>query len=231
MSSPCGRAIGAPAGLDLSPAPRGAAEFAMKRWTFALSIAVAAAWLSPALAGAAEAAGEGAGATSPLYSPSQGAITGVATIVIFALLVAVLGKYAWAPILTGLKAREEKIRKEIADAEAARAKADAALRQYNEQLASAEQKVRDMLSKATQDAENLATQIRTRAQQESEETKERALKDIDAARDQALSDIYQQTADLATRVAEKIIRRNLNADDQRELVNQSLSELQTAGAG
>jgi F-type H+-transporting ATPase subunit b len=201
----------------------------MKRRKFAVLIVAATAAASPIAARAAEAAGNEA--NSPLYGPSQGAITGVATIVIFALLVAVLGKYAWAPILTGLKAREDKIRKEIADAEAARAKADAALAEYNRQLATAEQKVRDMLSKATTDAENLSNQIRARAQQEAEETRERALKDIEGARDQALSEIYQQTADLATRVAEKIIRRNLNADDQRELVNQSLNELQTAGAG
>lgn len=200
----------------------------MKRWKFALLISALALAASPIAARAAEAAGDEP--SSPLYAPSQGAITGVATIVIFALLVAVLGKYAWAPIIAGLKAREEKIRKEIADAEETRAKAEAALRQYNEQLATAEQKARDMLAKATADAENLANQIRARGQQEAEESKERALKDIDAARDQALSEIYQQTADLATRVAEKIIRRNLNPDDQRELVNASLNELQTVGA-
>ena len=182
---------------------------------------------SPILAEEASKAGE---ATSPLYDTSQGIVTGIVTIVIFALLVVILRKYAWGPILSGLKAREEKIRKDIADAEAARAKAEATLREYNQQLATAEQKTRDMLAAATRDAENLATQIRARAQQEAEETKERAIKDIDAARDQALSDIYQQTADLATRVAEKIIRRNLNADDQRDLVNQSLQELQTVGA-
>jgi F-type H+-transporting ATPase subunit b len=182
---------------------------------------------SPVLAEEASKAGE---ATSPLYGTSQGIVTGVVTIVIFALLVAILGKYAWGPILSGLKAREEKIRKDIADAEAARAKAQATLDEYNRQLATAEQKVREMIAQATRDGENLATQIRARAQQEAEETKERAIKDIDAARDQALSEIYQQTADLATRVAEKIIRRNLNADDQRDLVNQSLQELQTVGA-
>jgi F-type H+-transporting ATPase subunit b len=156
---------------------------------------------------------------SPLYGPGEGVITGTVTIVIFVVLVAVLGKYAWGPILKGLKDREDKIRKDLSDAEAARAKAQASLDEYNRQLATAEQKVRDMLSQATRDAENLATQIRARAQQEAEETKERAIKDIDAARDQALSDIYQQT-----------IRRNLNADDQRDLVNQSLQELQTVGA-
>lgn len=169
--------------------------------------------------------------SSPLYGPSQGVITGTVTIIIFVILVAVLGKYAWGPILKGLKDREDKIRKDIADAEAARAKAQATLDEYNRQLATAEQKVREMIAQATRDAENLATQIRARAQQEAEDTKERAVKDIDAARDQALSEIYQQTADLATRVAEKIIRRNLNADDQRDLVNQSLQELQTVGAG
>jgi F-type H+-transporting ATPase subunit b len=175
-------------------------------------------------------AGHGDEATSPVYQPAQGIITGVATIVIFILLVAVLGKYAWGPILAGLKAREEKIRKDIAAAEEARARAEATLRQYNDQLATAEQKVRDLLTKATADAEKLAGSIRTRGQQEAEEIKERAMRDIDAAREQALSEIYQQTADLATRVAEKILRRNLNADDQRTLVNESLQELQTVGA-
>lgn len=201
----------------------------MKRWTVVTLLALSLGALLAPPCTAAEAA-EGAQPSSPLYSPSQGVITGTVTIVIFAVLVAVLGKYAWMPILNGLKAREEKIRKEIADAEAARAKAQATLDEYNRQLATAEQKVRDMIAQATRDGENLATQIRARAQQEAEETKERAVKDIDAARDQALSDIYQQTADLATRVAEKIIRRNLNADDQRDLVNQSLQELQTVGA-
>lgn len=167
---------------------------------------------------------------SPLYAPNQGLITGIVTIVIFVVLVAVLGKYAWGPILSGLRAREEKIRKDIADAEATRARAEATLREYNQQLATAEQKVRDLLNQAATDAEKLAAQVRTRAQQEAEETRERALKDIEAARQQALAEIYEQTADLATRVAEKILRRNINADDQRELVNQSLQELQAVGA-
>jgi F-type H+-transporting ATPase subunit b len=200
----------------------------MKRWILALVLGGAALAASCPAALAAEGAAEGGGeATSPLYTVNQGLISGIATIVIFVLLVAVLGKYAWGPILSGLKAREDKIRKDIADAEAVRAKAEATLREYNQQLATAEQKVRDMIAKATTDAEQLAASIRARAQQESEETKERTMRDIENAREQALSEIYAQTAELSTRIAEKILRRNLNADDQRELVNQSLQELQT----
>ena len=197
----------------------------MKRRMLALLFGVAAVALATAPVLAVEGP-EGGEATSPLYTVNQGLITGLATIIIFVLLVAILGKYAWGPILSGLKAREEKIRKDIADAEAARAKAEATLREYNAQLATAEQKVRDMIAKATSDAEQLAASIRARAQQESEETKERAMRDIENAREQALAEIYAQTAELSTRIAEKILKRNLNADDQRELVNQSLQELE-----
>ena len=178
---------------------------------------------------AAEAAAEAGEATSPMYAPNQGLITGIVTIVIFILLLAVLGKFAWGPIVAGLRAREDKIRQDIADAEAARAKAEGTLREYNAQLAAAEAKVRDMLSKAAADAEKIATGLRMQAQQESEEIKERANREIDAARKSALSDIYAQAADLSTRIAEKILRRNLNADDQRDLVAASLEQLQPMG--
>jgi F-type H+-transporting ATPase subunit b len=68
-----------------------------------------------------------------------------------------------------------------------------------------------------------------RAQQESEEIKERANREIDSARKAAVADIYAQAADLSTGIAEKILRRNLNATDQRDLVDRSLEQLQTAG--
>jgi F-type H+-transporting ATPase subunit b len=193
---------------------------------FALLLGVVAVVLTTAPVLAAEGPEAGGEANSPLYAPNQGLITGLATIIIFVLLVAILGKYAWGPILSGLRAREEKIRKDIADAEATRARAEATLREYNAQLATAEQKVRDMIAKATSDAEQLAASIRARAQQESEEIKERAMRDIENAREQALAEIYAQTAELSTRIAEKILKRNINADDQRELVNQSLQELE-----
>ncbi|HVT89008.1 MAG TPA: F0F1 ATP synthase subunit B [Tepidisphaeraceae bacterium] len=147
-------------------------------------------------------------------------------VVIFAVMLIILYPTAWKNVLAGLKAREERIRKDIADAEAARAKADATLKQYNTQLAAAEDRVRQMLNQAAADGEKLATSIRMKAQADAEDIKERATKDIEAARDAALREIYEKTAELATNVAEKIIRRNLNASDQQDLVRQSLEQLQ-----
>ena len=177
----------------------------------------------------AEAAGghEGGPSAELLRGGSEGAITAITTLVVFLLLVVVLGKFAWGPIATGLKAREDKIRKDIEEAEAARGRAEKTLAQYNQQLATAEEKVRQIIATAGADAEKLATNIRMKAQADAEEIKERATKDIEAARDAAVRDFQQYAAEVATNAAEKIIRRNLNASDQQDLVRQSLDQLQT----
>ncbi len=149
------------------------------------------------------------------------------TIIIFVIMLLILYPTAWKQVLTGLKNREDRIRKDIADAEAARVRAESTLAEYNKQLAAAEARGRDILNKATSDAEGLATTIRNRAQKDSEEIKDRATKDIEAARAQAVADVQRQAAELATLVAEKILRRSLNVSDQEDLVRQSLDQMQT----
>jgi F-type H+-transporting ATPase subunit b len=150
-------------------------------------------------------------------------------LVIFILLVAILYKAAWKNVLAGLTAREQRIRKDIADAEAARLKAEATLREYTKQLTDAEGKVRDILAKAASDAEKVGQSIRMQAQTDSEEIKERANREIEASKNQAIREIYERAADLSTSIAEKILRRNLNADDQRDLVSRSLDQMQEIG--
>jgi len=147
-------------------------------------------------------------------------------VIIFLVLLAVLYPTAWKNVLAGLKAREQKIRGDIAEAEAARAKAEATLREYNTQLASAEARVRDMINGASADAQRIAAQIRAQGEQEAQEAKERATREIEAAKKQAIDEIYEQTAVLATSVAEKILRRNLNPNDQKDLVTRSLDQVQ-----
>src|SRR5205814_4090431 len=87
-------------------------------------------------------------------------------VIIFIILLMILYPTAWKNVLAGLKAREQRIRQDITDAEAARKRAAETLDQYNKQLATAEQQVRDILAKATADAEKVATGLRMQAQQE-----------------------------------------------------------------
>ena len=187
--------------------------------TFALAVDV-----EPA-AGGTTAAGDGHAEAAP--TPFAGTIAqSIAAIVVFLVVFAVLKQKAWGPMIKGLSDRENKIRRDIEEAEAARARSEATLREYQAQLATAEQKVRDLLAKATADAEQIATNVRARTQQEAEETKDKATREIDTARRDAVRQVHEQAAILATNVAEKILRRSLNAEDQRDLVAASLDELQ-----
>jgi len=161
-----------------------------------------------------------------LPGPNVGLVTAITTLVIFALLLAVLGRFAWGPIAEGLRTREQRIRKEIADAEAARAKADALLKEYNDRLATAEAKVRQLMAGAKTDAEKIAAEIRARGEIEAEDARKRATTDIEAAGKKAVREVYEKAAEIATNVAEKILRRHIVAEDQRDLVNQGLEKLQ-----
>src|SRR3954471_3621846 len=165
----------------------------------------------------------------PDFSKKETWMSALWVVIIFLVLLAVLYPTAWKNVLSGLKAREDRIRKDIAEAEAARARAEATLKEYNAQLATAENRVREMINSATKDGERIATEIRMRAQAEAEDAKKRAMKEIDTAKQNALSEIYQRAAELSTSIAEKILRRSINAEDQKDLVKRSLDELQGVG--
>jgi len=156
---------------------------------------------------------------------NEGLVTGIVTLIVFVVLVIVLGKFAFGPISKGLAAREAKIRKDLEDAERAAAAAKAQQAEYAAQLAKAGDEVRAILEKANADAQALATRVKMQAQQDAEDAKERALKEIESSRKAAVAEIHEYAATLSTSIAEKILRRNLNADDQRELVRQSLDNL------
>ena len=146
-------------------------------------------------------------------------------LVTFVVVLIVLYKLAWKNVLAGLKSREKRIHDDIAGAEALRLKAEGTLKEYDNQLAAAQNKVQEMLNQATVAAHRIAEQMRVGAQAEAEQIRERALKEIDEAKKQAVNEIYREAAELATSVAEKILRRNLNADDQRDLVKSSLEQM------
>jgi len=157
--------------------------------------------------------------------------TAIWVLIIFVILLIILYPTAWKNVLAGLKGREEKIRKDIADAEAARGRAEATLREYAARMDAADAHIRELIAQATAEGERMATTIRLHAQEEAEQIKEKATRDIEASRDQAIREIYRQTADLATSVAEKILRRNLTAADQQDLVDRSLEQFQSLNRG
>src|SRR4051812_6890697 len=84
----------------------------------------------------------------PIPPSKDTIVSAVWVLIIFILMLVILYPLAWKKVLAGLKSREERIRNDIAGAERRRREAEATLKQYNDQLAGAETRIRDMLAKA-----------------------------------------------------------------------------------
>ena len=152
--------------------------------------------------------------------------TAIFTVAVFLVLLVVLGKWAWGPILSGLQDREEKIRLALEKADRSREEAERTLAEYRQQLEQARQQAQTIIEEGRSDAVKIAEQLRGQAEQEAQTLREKAQRDIAAAKDQALKEIYEQTTQLATDMAAGIIGKSLNPEDHHRLLQESLNQLQ-----
>jgi F-type H+-transporting ATPase subunit b len=154
---------------------------------------------------------------------------GIWSLVVFALLLFVLGRYAWRPMLEGLRRREESIKSAIDEAQKTREEAQNLRTQLERQLAQAHEKVREIIDEGRRAAQQMQQEMINKARAENQTERERLRREIETAKDQALHDIWNQTAQLATLISAKAIRRQITEADHRHLVDEALSELHQAG--
>lgn len=149
----------------------------------------------------------------------------------FAVLLVVLGKFAWKPVMRAMEARERLVADLIAKAQAQQADSQRLLEDYQQRLEQVDQEAAKRLEEARRNAETARAQIMATARTEAEKAIQQATADIDAARRQALEDLYRYAAELATDAAGKIMRKELTPQDQRRLVADSLELIrQRAGS-
>jgi len=150
---------------------------------------------------------------------------GIWTSVVFVLLVLVLSKFAWKPLLQSLQEREGKIRDSLDQAERARAEAAELIKQNERNMARAEEEyqriVQDARAMGEKMKEEIVNKARTQAQQELQNAKEEIQRDVDAAKQQLRTEV----ADLAIKAAEKILDENLDAGKQKKIIDNVLKEL------
>jgi len=176
----------------------------------------------PALA--AEPAGHGApeGGLSPFAGNVGNAIW---TLVIFGLVVLVLGKYAWKPILAALQQRESFIHDALAAAKRDREEAEARLKEYADKLVGARQEATAIVDEARRDAEAVKRKVLAEAHEEKGKEIERAKREITIAKETAVKELYAQAAALSTQLAAKVLRREVNPQDHERMIRDSLAEL------
>ncbi|WP_432797796.1 F0F1 ATP synthase subunit B [Poriferisphaera sp. WC338] len=144
-------------------------------------------------------------------------------LVLFLVLFAVLAKFVWPPILKGLQDREQKIEGDLANAEKASNDATSKLDELKAQLADANKQAQEIIDASRVEAQKLAEQIKSQAEADTQTRLERVESEIRGAKEAALAEIYEQTAALSTSVAGKILQKEISADDQRSLIDQSLA--------
>jgi F-type H+-transporting ATPase subunit b len=153
---------------------------------------------------------------------------GLWSIVVFLALFFILKRYAWGPILEGLQKREETIRGALADAHRAQEEARRIQIELQQQLDQAGEKVREILDTGRRDADRVRDDMISKARSEIQSERDRLRREIDLARDQALQQLWEQSAQLATLISAKAIRRHLSEADHRRLVDEALSDLRQA---
>jgi len=147
------------------------------------------------------------------------------TMVIFVLVLVVLGKYAWGPLLDALQKREAYIRESLETARRDRLEAEARLREYMEKLAAARAEATVIIDEGRRDAEVVKRRIEEHAKQESQKMIERAKREIDTAMAEATRQLYALSAKLATELAARIIERELNPQDHERLIAEAIAEI------
>lgn len=149
----------------------------------------------------------------------------IAAVIVFLILFAVLTKFAWGSILQGLQDREAKIKKDLEQAQEAAKQAADTLKEYQVKLAAAQEEAKGIIDQGRSDAQSIASKLKEQAQKDAQQLQQRSRDEIRLAKEQAIQEIYAQAADLSVAVAEKILHRQLNAQDHQQIIEQSLAEL------
>jgi F-type H+-transporting ATPase subunit b len=173
------------------------------------------------------AAEEGGGAG--LFSINGGLM--IWTIVLFLLLLGVLRKYAWGPILAALDAREEGIQGALDKAANEREEAQRLLAEHKAALADSRKEAQQILADAKAAGEQIRKDIEEKARVEAQGMVESARKEIVRERNEALDSIRQESVDLALAAASRLLQERLDDDRDRTLVQNYLSGVGPAETG
>lgn len=141
-------------------------------------------------------------------------------LLMFIILLALLKKFAWGPLMGVMKQREEHIASEIESAEQSRAEANKLLEEQKELLKEARQEAQNMIENSKKHGENQRQEIMEAARQEAERLKENARREIAQEKENAVQALREQVASLSVMIASKVIEKELSAEDQEKLISE-----------
>ncbi|MDP4169400.1 MAG: F0F1 ATP synthase subunit B [Bacillota bacterium] len=145
-------------------------------------------------------------------------------LVMFLILLALLKKFAWGPLMGIMKQREEHISGEIMAAEDSNLEAKKLLEEQRALLKEARTDAQNLMENARKQGDIQREEIVVAARAEAERIKEAAKLEIDTQKEKAVAAIREQVASLSVMIASKVIEKELSAADQDQLINEYIQE-------
>jgi F-type H+-transporting ATPase subunit b len=162
---------------------------------------------------------------NPLVQPDPGLF--IWTILTFLVLLFLLAKFAWRPLLKALDSRHDLIQKSLEDAERAKQELERLQRESAQIIHQARVEAEAVISRSRTDAERLREEIKQKARSEGESMIRGAERQIQLETNRAIQQIRHEAVDLSITIASKLLRRHLSREDNERLINDALQELDT----
>ena len=162
---------------------------------------------------------------NPLVQPDPGLF--IWTILTFLVLLGLLAKFAWRPLLQALEARQELIRKSLEEAQQARRELERVSQESAQILKESRVQAETIIAQSRTDAERLREEMRQKAKAESETIVRNAERQIQLETSRALEQIRREAVDLSVMIASKIIQRNLTREDNEKLIDEAMKQVES----
>lgn len=147
------------------------------------------------------------------------------TIIIFLLLLFLLMKFAWKPLLAMLEKREDNIRHALLDAEKAREELANVKEDTEKLLSQARNESQAIVTAGKKNAERMKDEIIEKAQSKSDALLDEMKKQIQIEKERAIADVKAEVVNLSMEIAKKLIKKNLTKEDNLKLINESLNSI------
>ena len=148
----------------------------------------------------------------------------IAQLLIFVVMLGVLYRFAWGPLLKILNERRERIQQGVEATERAKRELEEAERERQAKLEETRREAQAILDRIAKQAEDLRKELEAKAREQAEALIARARAEIGQEREKAVQDLRSQVADLAVMAAGRIIGESLDAKKHRELIERTIEE-------
>jgi F-type H+-transporting ATPase subunit b len=148
----------------------------------------------------------------------------IATLVIFLILMALLKKFAWGPLMGVMQQREELVASEIDAAENARKEATKALEEQKALLKEARTEAQTIIESAKKQAEVQRDEIVEAARQEATRLKESAVREIETEKEKAIAQLRDEVVSLSVLAASKVLEKEISEADNSALIKETIAK-------